>query len=344
MKFIEERPIEQGFAALFDTQLKPSLMVLEGERRKRLFIQRLLVWPTFLIPVAIALFIVAGFVVAGSEDKDLIIASVILLLTFALFVPLLLRKVTNDAWAKHLGVEVMPVICAHFPGMRYQKNNCPSFPLKQMEKLGVVAKHNKVEARHYLSGHHKDVAFEILEADLFNKLSQVARGGRSDGKVFSGLLIHFSLPKEAPGKIVIWNDRGSWGNKLDAHAAENMTIQMRPVPFDDANFEKAFEVYSDTVTGTQMFLNSAFRTCLVSIAQIAGGIMGSRVMNAGFEGRSFFLELRRTEKLIKMGPLNQPIDQIDRVIHQIFGEIDMIFDLGDHLLKATGNGASSDRV
>ena len=331
MKFIEERPIERGFAALFDARLKPSLEALEKLRRKQFFIQRLLVWPTFVIPVAIALFISLG-----AEDGEFIIASWAVLLTFAVFVPLLLRKLTNDGWAKELSVEIMPVICEHFAGMRYEKNGYPSFPLKDMEALGVVAKHNKVEPRHWLAGSHKGIGFEMLEADLFNKHTQAARSGHSDGKIFSGLLFQFKLPVDVPGKIVIWNDRGALGNKLDAFAAANQADAMEPVPFDDEVFEKAFEVYSNDTTGARIFLNAALRQCLVYIAQNAGGIMGSRVMNAGFEGRSFYLELRRAEELIKMGPLNRSIDKIDTTIHQIFLEIEMIFDLIDQLRAATG--------
>ena len=325
MEFIERTKLEQGFAEVFDRDVRPRLMALDEERIERLGKARKWVAMGVAGTAALIALIVLVF---GVEGFGLFAAIAIGM--FGFIGVWALRASQASGWGHSVAETVMPAICRHVGDLTFTKSG-GYFPLGEFRDLRLVGSYSKSDLSNQLDGTHRGTKFEVVEAHLTSK-SRNSKGSTTTTTVFKGLLFHIAVPMAVPAPIMIARDRGVLGNKLgEMFSFGGGGRSMPKVEFDHAGFESAFEVYSDDPDGARRIMPPAFLDSLIAIGTSEGGRKGTKAMVAGFNGESFYLALSRSGGFMEMGKLTKPVIEMEDDLHNIFSDIEIVHRIIDRL-------------
>lgn len=320
MSFTERRPIERGFAAVFDTEIAPKLEGLEAARKsaKAKSAQR------FAIGAGAGVAI-GGLVVLMSGNW-LLFAIIALV---GLVAGIIMASIVQGGWKSAVADAVMPPVCRFLGDLEYDRQVSSGFPLGQMRALGLFGAYNRSTVNHKLSGRWRDTPFEMVQAYLRRK----STGSSSDNTVivFQGLLFAIGVPGEAPTRIQIARDHGGAINKMVGLLTPGGGREMPRVAFDYPPFETLFEVYAEDPEAARTYMPQPFLDTLIAIGEEEGGRDGAQSLTAGFEGAWFYLALNRKLGFLDLGKIGQSMDSIEEQIHAVFDDIAIIRRIIDRL-------------
>lgn len=324
MNFTERSPIESGFAAVFDTQIKPQLIEFEFERKAVL--RRTYLQMAALLAVGVAIMIAGNFVAYG----EYLVPALIFGGALGLGGAYMMHKNACARWTSKIKDAAMPAICDHVGDLTYSASGS-GFSLSAMENMRLLPKYDNAYRRALMRGTHNGSGFEMVHTTL-TETHYDNENRRRTHTVFRGLLFRIDMPTPAPGQIVLMRDRGKIGNKLAEKLAFGSTRSLPKVSFDDGPFEAAFEVYATQPEAAQTYLSGALRAALLRIGSEQGN--GAKGMVAGFERGSFYIALERSGSFMTMGSLTTPVHEIEEDLHGIFDDIAISHQVIDRLHTA----------
>ncbi len=325
MKFAERYPIEEGFAPIFQAEVRPNLMALEAQRVDRLGKAKR------YVSIALATMVViwaAIYMIWGFSDGALfgfffvgIIGAIGALGSWA---------VQSTGWNTSVADAVMPAICAHVGEVTFDADGGNAFPVGDMLSLGLLPSYNSSDRSNRLDGLHRGTAYEMMELQLKRK-SRDSKGRTKTSTVFRGLVFHITVPIEAPCDIVILRDMGGVGNWFGEKLSFGGVRSRPQVQFANPEFEEVFEVYAENPERAAAFMPPAFLDNLLAIGEEEGGRKGAKAMVAGFRGSTFYLALRRGGAFMQMGKLTTPVADMEENLHEIFHDIELSHRIIDRL-------------
>ena len=124
-------------------------------------------------------------------------------------------------------------------------------PVEALKPSGIIPRYNSASVDDRVSGSHKAVGIELIEAKL-------KTGGKNKRTIFQGLFIHLTMNKNFSGKTIVQADAGGVGNWLRDKLGGMDTVNL-----EDPRFEKIFEVYSDDQIEARYLLTTSFMERLV---------------------------------------------------------------------------------
>lgn len=326
MHFTERSPLENGFAQVFDANIKPQLEEFEFERLAMLAKAR----RTTMIIIAAAIALVgATYLITGTEY---ITAAIMMAVLFTPFVIFGMKSAAGGRWTSKIKDVAMPMICDHVGDLTYNAGGS-SFSLAAMKNMNLLPKYDDSTLRSLMRGTHNSVGYDMVHATL-SKENHNNDNGPSSTTVFQGLLFRIQMPNRAPGRIALMRDRGGMGNKLAETFSFGSTRSMPKVSFDHIAFEAAFEVYSDQPDAARTFLPDSTLDALLQIGEEQGQGRGAQAFVGGFEGNAFYMVLKRDGDFMKMGDINTSVAEIEDDLHGVFDDIALSHNVIDRLTGA----------
>ncbi|KMW58993.1 putative galanin [Candidatus Rhodobacter oscarellae] len=328
MDFIERNRIEQGFAPIFQDEVRPRLVALEQQRQGRLALAKR--WIRILIGVAVAAVII---MVVMFGDHELILPIVLAVVGFSAFGSLTIWRRQSANWSDNVSEVIMPAICRHVGNLSYDRSGGDGIDTDNMDRLGMLSSFNIANFKDRLEGSYRDTRFVLVKAHLQKrKRSSPDNRERTTTTVFRGLLFWISVPVAAPEPILITRELGKMENKLAEIFSGKSGRGMPNVSFDHPEFEAAFEVYSNDPDAAHRMMPSAFLDSLLTIGTQETDRRGIQSMIAGFYGDNFYMTLKQSiDSFLQMGSLNTPVADMEDDVHAIFADIDMIHRIIDRL-------------
>ncbi len=324
MQFTERSPLEQGFAPIFEDQVRPALMGLEEERIARLARARR--WMVMVLAAAAVL--AAGVLLIFQLATPAIIAALVIAVLGVIGMAAA-RAIQSSGWSGSVAEAIMPAICSHVGALEFDAKAVSGFPIGPMQSLGLVGSYDRARLTDRLTGRHRDTGFEMVEAYLTRK-TRDSDGDSKTTTVFKGLLFRIGVPVPVPTDILITRDYGKIGNKLGSLFSGGKGRGMPRVEMDHAGFEEVFEVHANDPAAARDFMPPAFLDNLLNIGE-SEGRKGAKSMRAGFAGNSFWLALGRGGDFLAMGSLTRPVMDMEDDLHAIFADIEMVHRIIDRL-------------
>lgn len=313
--FTEQQPWERGFSEVFDREIRPLLPGLEKERlvvlNKRT--TRLRILGGVLVVV---LGVIAAFV------RPLEIAAVVAF--FPLFLGLvgwiLIVSWSHDDFGTRVKETIIGPIAA-FIGVVWDPAAGVGPDVAAFKSVGLLSRYDRASRSDGMSGTHRGVAFVASEAHLTKRHRTTDSKGRSKTEnrtVFRGVLATFSVPRPAPGLIVVRRDMGGLLNSVFGFFEERFK-GLQKVEIDDATFEKAFEVRAEDPDAAREFVRGPFLQALVDIAE-TDGKDHTRAIGGAFRGDLFYLTVSGLE-LVSVGPVTESVLEIEPRLHTTLREM-----------------------
>jgi len=325
MEFNERTPLEQGFAPIFQAEVRPALMSLEGERLALLAKAKR--YGTIVLGIAL---VIAGAIVLKFGATIGPIIGAVFVGIIGLVGMGIARSMQASKWSGSVVGAVMPAVCAHVGELRYDSSASGGFPLDRMRSLGIIGGYDNSTLSDRMEGRHRDTEFELVEAKLTKK-SQDSDGDTQTSTVFDGLLFNIGVPVAVPTPILITRDYGKVANKLGSMFSGKKGRGMPRVEVPHEAFEAVFEVHAENPEAARSFLPPAFLDNLLAIGEQEGGNKGTKAMVAGFADQSFYLALSRSGDFMAMGSLSTPVADMEDDLHAVFADIEMVHRVIDRL-------------
>ncbi len=195
-----------------------------------------------------------------------------------------------------------------------------AFPLERFDQLGLVPDFNRSSLEDHISGERDGAPLRLADAHLRMR----TRSGKSSNTrtVFRGPLFIFDWPHEFNGTTLITDDRGGLLNRL-----RKLAVPGDPVPFDDENFEKHFEVFSTDANQARELIDTRFRQNLMSLAEQ----LGTRRIRCAFETGQLLVSLRTNRNMFEAGSLFGASDdpkRIDSLVSELTTVLDVMEGFG----------------
>ncbi|WP_349367677.1 DUF3137 domain-containing protein [Salinarimonas sp.] len=313
--FTEQHPWEEGFAEVFAREIVPRLGPLEKKRRailaKRKNRLRVVGGVTVVALAAAWLFapgweiaaVISAFVAFGA------LAATILVFSFG-----------QDAFSERVTAEIMPRV-ADFLGMRFDPKAAERPDIGAFRDAGLVSQYERAGFSDGLAGHYRGVDFTACEASLSKTERDTDSKGRSRTKrvtVFSGVIATFSVPRPAPGVIVIRRDVGRVLNAVFGFF-DSRFKGLEKVEIPHAGFEEAFEVRAENPQAARDFVTGPFLDALLALSQGEGEAQ-PRPVGGAFVGDRFHLTVSGLS-LASVGPVSESLDAIEPRLHATLADM-----------------------
>jgi hypothetical protein len=311
MQFVEQSPIEEGFAEVFTRDVAPKLDTLEARRAELIQTG----WRHFGMTMAVG--VVVAIILAIWQD---IIIGIFIALFF-LIPAFAIRSQQAKKWSGEVAESVMPSVCAFLGDVTYDRKAMNSFSATEAKKLGLVRHYDKADLEDHMVGTWLGTNYEMVEAHLTK--SSNTNDSNEQNTVFKGLLFKIALPHPAPTRILIARNFGKTLNKLAGFFSSDTTRGMPRIETGHPEFEKDFELHAQSPDGVLEYLPPAFLENLASIgaSESDHGTMG---MVAAFDGAEFWLALERNTPFLEMAKINQPVHGITEELHKVFNDMALI--------------------
>lgn len=316
MSFTEAQPWEDGFAAVYEIEIVPRLGPLETERKAILARRR---QRRRLVAGAAIVILAAVFVFAPDWQVRLLAFAFVAI--FGVCGVLVVGSIGQDDFAGRVKAEIMPPIAAH-AGVRFDPKAGERPDVAPFRDAGLVSAYERAGFADGLAGTHRGVDFVACEASL----TRTERSSDSDGKskrrtvtVFAGVIATFSVPRPAPGKIVIRRDSGKVLNAVVGFF-ERQFQGLEKVEIPHARFEEAFEVRAEDPQAARDFVTGPFLDALVAIGEGDDG--EPQPLGAAFVGDRFHLTLSGRQ-LVSVGPVDESLSEIEPRLHRTLAEMRM---------------------
>jgi hypothetical protein len=256
-EYIEELPIEKGFAEYYQQHILPHSDELEKARQKSL---KLFIGACFL-----TLLMVLGLLylnrhqdivtMLASYYKDLpdyVLAAAFMISSAALYYPFKL-------FSKAVKTDLFRDLFKFFDGFVFK--NSGHDPEESYGKFDLIPDYNVYESKGIINGAHSEVDFSAEELTL----KEVRRSSKSSSTkiVFRGMIIVFEFNKKFNGRTLVKKDLGIFNslNKVKRDKLERVKLE-------DPVFEKMFEVYSEDQIEARYLLSTSFMERLMSLSKL----------------------------------------------------------------------------
>lgn len=313
--FTEQEPGEAGFSAVYAREIAPRLGPLEKKRLSILVRRR-----NRLFAVGGVALAALAAIWAGLEDRELAIGLSAFVAFGALVATVLVYSFGQEAFEERVKDEIMPPIAA-FLGLRFDPQAAERPDPAMFLEAGLVSSYERAAFADGLAGAYRGVDFSACEAHF----TRTERDSDGDGKtrtktvtVFSGVIATFSVPRPAPGLIVIRADAGSALNTVFGFF-ERMFQGLERVEMAHDGFEAAFEVRAEDPQAARAFLAGPFLDGLLALSRGAGEDQ-PRPVSGAFVGNRFLLAVSG-QSLVSVGPVSESLDAIEPRLRATLAEM-----------------------
>ena len=173
----------------------------------------------------------------------------------------------------------------------------PRTHVEAFKSLQLLPFHHWSKVEDEITGELDGVDFHVMDA----KLSR--RSGKSNRTVFRGVLATFQVERPFAGITIVARDKG-WLGKL----FEGSGGRFQRIEFEDDDFERRFDVYSDSPPDSRALLDRVMVERLKSLSDSLGGRLA-----VAFNDRRVLASVNRKKDLFEAGGLSQPLDDPRRV-------------------------------
>lgn len=298
-------------ARLFEREIAPHLPRLEAERAQErsrfvmtaggiglgVTVLLILLWPLDNLWAALGAVValVIGWHVLGSQQRRF-------------------RHRVRDL--------VMPAICRAVGDLRHSAGSAPGIPFDDLERLGMLPRHNRRRVDDVFEGRHRDTGFIMAEAALRH------RGGGSKSRtrtVFRGLIFAIEVPRNVPARILVAREAGAIGNRLKGWI--NGFSGLARVPLPHSAFEARFEVYSDDPAVARAVVGPGFCDALVALAEARDG----QAMQGAFRLQWFYLTIPKRRDQFRLGSLFRSLDDLEQEAQRVLQDVRFVHRVIDTL-------------
>lgn len=308
--FTERDPGEAGFAAVFSREIAPRLAALEEQRLSILIRRR-----NRLLGVAgVALGILAAIWAGLGDERELAIILSAFVAFGALAATVLVRSFGQEAFEARVKDEIMPPIAAYL-GLRFDPRADERPDPAPFVEAGLISSHQRAGFSDGVAGVHRGVEFAACQAHFTRSKRESDGDGKTRTKtvtVFSGVIATFSVPRPAPGLIVIRADAGALLNNLLGFF-ERAFKGLERVEIAHPGFEEAFEVRAENPQAAAAFVTGPFLDGLLALSRGEGEDQ-SRPVSGAFVGDRFLLAVPGLS-LVPIGPVSESLDEIEPRLH-----------------------------
>lgn len=239
------------------------------------------------------------------------------------------RQTYKDAAANAL----VPAICDRLGGLVYTRTPGGFAGMERFTDLGVVGGYQEKYSTFsdQIAGRHRDTGFRLAEAELrrATRINNTFAGGRGKNAgttaVFAGLLFVIDVPREIAGRILIARDKGSLGNTVSA-VFKQFGGRER-VRFDDAEFERRFQVYATGQEPARAVLGEGLRRTFCTVDDM----FRRRGLQAAFDGSDFLLAVKTPNRLEDAFPVFHAIENPAKIIARVVNRLTLAQRVIDHL-------------
>lgn len=330
MQFSERTPIEEGFSAVFEADVKPPLTELEFDRQA--VVRRTRILSALWIAASVAM----GFLLfywVGDEEGPLVPILISVIAGYVSYVVVNMRAALR--WGSNVEDIVMSAVCLHLSDLTYSESG-DSFSVDTMVDMKLVPNTHYKRRSSLLRGSHHGTRFSMVHARFTGQDRSSRRDLVNNPGLFKGLLFQVALPHPSPGRIALIRDRGHVGNKLAEALSFGGVRSMPKVAVNQADLEEVFEVYAEDPEGAKAFLTDTLVKIMLRIGYDNGPKQGAKSFTAGFDGSTLYLALRREKAFTMVGDLWTPVGEIEDDLHGVFEDITFIYNVIDNLNHAFG--------
>lgn len=308
-KFVEQIPREEGFAAVFQTDIAPGLRKLEGRRLKlREQGARAFAW-------------IGGSILFGILIVLIFVRDLFVPLTGLLIVGAGIASVVMTMPQRRYRVDprdlVLPPVLGLFPGLGYARTP-DDFPVQPFVAFGLTGSPDKVQLEDVFLGNVRGLDFAAVEARL-DRFEQAGAGKA----LFRGTLFVAQLPRPILSRAVIAQDL----SRVDKSAEEVFANPVQKMLFADLDFADRFDVLADDPDEMRDLLNA--RVCKV-LTQLADRF-ATRGLQAVLAEDRLYLLLPKQGGLFEYKTLFRSLYEIDRDLHALIAQLDLFYALLDAL-------------
>jgi hypothetical protein len=298
--FTERENHESGFKRVFDKEIASGLATLETERQ-RLKRNRTL---RLLLAFAVAVVLIGGSIIFFQEQGAVIGIAVVV----AIVGGFLIVGSPTDKFRAKVRDLVMPAV-TKFLGIAYSRTVPADFEVREFTARNLVGSYQSHRSRlqDHVSGAHDGRRYAMIEAHLQRK------SGKSTVTVFQGVLMIIDWPEAGQADVLIGRDWGKILNKLAGIAKADR------VTFDNAAFEKMFEVYASDPAAARQLLTPAFLDSMVALAESRKG----QPPTAAFGRGRLLLALPLREELFETGSLSRSLEMFEEDLHKLLRQLTM---------------------
>ena len=297
-----------GFARIFQDEIRPALMAREGERLNAAIkakkstqlgiavgvIGALTGLLAFKMPQLAMIAGMIGFGIHGAGRRPL-------------------ARIGREA--KALLVE--PV--ASKLALTFTPEPGPQATINDIRRVGLVSGWDRDNYEDRVTGTRHGTDFEFFEAHLEERRTTRDSNGRTQTRwvtVFRGQCMRFKFHKTFHGRTLVTRDAGIF-NRFGGGKG------MQRARLESAKFEKAFEVYTTDQVESRFLLTPDLMQRLVDLETVfhGGGL------RCAFEGGEMFIAVEGAD-LFEPGSMFTPLDNPDR-IRELLDDFGALFHLMD---------------
>ncbi|MEZ5946247.1 MAG: DUF3137 domain-containing protein [Hyphomonas sp.] len=282
-----------GFAKVFQDEIRPALQAREGERVMAAAKARQARWVGALIGLALA----AGGLVAMRNPFPVVVGAI---LGFG-YASWGARDITRlGKEAKLLLVE--PV--ARQFGLTFAPDPGQVPSIFRHRELGIVPGWDRSNYEDLVTGTRSGVDFELFEAHLEEKRTSTDSKGRTTTHwvtVFRGQCLRFAFDKRFYGRTLVTRDAGVFNRFGGGNGMQRASLE-------DPEFEKIFEVYTTDQVEARYLLTPDLMQQLVDLERAFHG----GKLKCCFDGGELYITLQGGD-LFEPGSMFTPLDNPDRV-------------------------------
>ena len=204
--------------------------------------------------------------------------------------------------------KIMPTVCSCFGDLEWSVGGYSNGDIHVSS--GVVPKYTSASYDDIFRGSHKDVAFEIVEADYD------VGSGKSRQNVFDGVIVRIEMNKHFSGHTVITPDFFTHSSPVKG---------LKHTVLEDVGFEKKFDVFTNDEVDARYLITPSFMERL-KVMRIA---FDASKIKCAFYQRWLIVALSTKKDLFSLCSLVKPMDDAQQYF-QMYEEIVSIVKLIDH--------------
>lgn len=317
--FVEEADYEKGFAAHFDSQLKPIL--LEANERRLACNEEMRKRTLISIPIIVVLIVAVllygyGFLTGGDSRDFFAVLKLVLIPIVVLGIWIAAPAARYRQSSKE---QILPAIVKFYGFLDYVFSD--SAPVEHLVTSRLVPPGDPElsVSEDHIHGTFQNV---VVESWQLTTARYVGRGRRRRRQqLYMGMFIHFGLKKPLSGMTVVKFDHGL----LDVAALDAAFSGLQHVSLEDPDFEKGFNVFSSDQVEARYMLTPDVMQHLKELQALFDA-----PIDCSFTGSDAFISIELNRKLFEPPPPNRsPISS--REVHVFLNQMHHILSIIDLL-------------
>lgn len=187
------------------------------------------------------------------------------------------------------------------------------------KKFGIIPSFSSSKTEDLIIGQYSGVSINFEEWRL------IRGGGKHKTTVFEGATLLLSFNKNFLGKTIVRRDKGKIANFATKFVSSE-SRDLEKVSFEDPEFEKRFEVYSNDQIEARYLITPAFMDRLLGLTRF----FEADSVSAGFADNSLFIMFDGSTNLFEVGSIFKEMDLAEDSI-RLHQQMKLIFELIDYL-------------